>query len=296
MALWLVSLVFALVSALDQCPYCKPNTLCPKHLEKEQTVLRDTKKALQSNVPAERSAALVEIASLNDEHVNAPSKRVAETLAQSLDDETPSVRQVAADLLAESRRPDVAIPELSRVVDASCSEALKNRSGGAGRGNMRSTGDLSDRDRRAEEIRRSFVDVSGALARLKDDRSVRMLVETFERYSALGIDDPSAKLAGQLASLGTRNAIAPIVDAIDKNEKKFFDAQQARKPTPPEVAFLESLHVALISFAESRRLGGAPEWKPDVGARWRAWIKKNADSIPKSLGTLEVGAAKPSKG
>ncbi|MBI1851656.1 MAG: hypothetical protein HYR85_15050 [Planctomycetes bacterium] len=290
------SLVLAVIAALDQCPYCKPNALCPKHLEKEQAVLRDTKKALQSKVPAERSAALLEIASLNDEHVNAPSKRVAEVLALAVGDGPASVRQTAADLLAESRRPDVAFPALERALDDACSQALINPTDVEQHGDSRTSNYSPEKAKRAEEGRLLLVGLAGTVARLQDDRSVRILVDAFDRYSKVGINDTVARLARHLTTLGTRKALEPIIQAIERNERRYWKAKEDGRPAPSSAAFVESLHGALTALAEAKKLEGAPEWKPDAAGRWRVWLKKNQASFPKSLGTLEVGAAKPSKG
>jgi hypothetical protein len=289
---WLLSALLSTAIALGHCSECKPNQLCPKHLEQEQAAIREAKKALESKTPGDRIGALQKVAALDEEHWNSPSKKAAEFLADSLDDESFSVRQVAADLLAETRRPDVAFPALEKAVDAACVEASANVGGGDGRAANVSQEKLQ----RSQDARTYLVGVCGTVARLRDDRSVRIVVGAFQRYSKVGVDDTTSSLSRLLMALGTRDALEPIVDLIDQNEKRYWKAREDKRPVPPFAAFVETMERSLTSFASTKNIPGAPEWKPGAGAKWRAWLKKNADAIPKSLGTIEVGATPPAKG
>ena len=98
----MLGILLALAAGLfvpDVCADCKPGTVCLRHVRQYNDALPELLKRYSSGKPVEREQVLVDIAGLNREHENAPSRRVTEALAVGLQDSALAVRLATIELL-----------------------------------------------------------------------------------------------------------------------------------------------------------------------------------------------------
>ena len=250
----------------DDCEACAPAKICRDHKAADQAELERLRDELESEDPDLREGALEKAAELTDSHANAPSKAVAQVLADALEDDLLRVRVVAIRLLCDGQHPEVSVKATVEVLGYlkknmwTLVETLM--------GPKHERGDVSQ----AMAFLRATVVGAG---NLRDDRIVRALIQILKAYPTEMRGEPVAMATSQsLLDLGTREAVAAVIEQFASR---------------PEESRRRKIHSALEAYAADHDIFETPEFnEDDLGRAWEAWFKKNKRTLPKKLGKWEL--------
>ena len=309
----------------DDCSDCVPGAraakLCPPHLEAEKEGLEACQAVLKKGDAVARLAALRELAALTEAHANAPSPRVAKTLARGLKDEAPGVVLISIELLGD-QHPGAAIDayadfgkdlikafEKANKQASSLNHDIRMRelsADGATKGSARKRQredqqELRDLEEQLGELERIAEALGPRLGALRDDRIARVLVELSEQTW----NEP---VAAALSRMGTRAAAERLHEDLDTflflygSAERFRDLVEEdadRFPdTNPEehrerAAQLErqarAHHDLLTALAtEAGLTEGLPEFSSGARKAWDAWYEASHKELPRSVGRMKM--------
>ena len=257
-----------LAAALDECEACKPKKLCVEHAEREREVISEREPELESEDPAERTAALRALAALSEDHANAPSKEAARLLSAALEDESLTVRAVAAELLARGQDPETAVGGLVGL--------LEDIQRGLGRGDLVASIQRDESPAAASEAMEYLQRVLRAAGGLPDDRTAGALKDVLVALPWETRGQPLGRAAVEaVLELGVQDGVEAVIGLLDPFEET------------PEV---RSVHEALATFARLSELEDPPAWGPNARSDWRGWEKRNVRRLPKRIGRMELPA------
>lgn len=258
----LLAVVAAPPAAADDCGRCSPTKSCKPHAEAEAAELERLREDLESDQARTRERALRQLAGLTDERQNAPSRSLAEFLAEvALEDELLRVRAAAIDVLCEGQHPEVAVKTTIEMIAGfkrNMWTLVETMMGPDGR-----HGGVDDAMRLLETTLRSA-------GNLRDDRIVKALVDVLRAFPTEMRGEPVAMAASRsLLELGTPAAVEAVIDQLGV---KIEDSRR------------RNIHRALESFAGDLEIEETPADGSDLAKAWEAWLRKHRRALPKKLG------------
>lgn len=282
--------------------------LCEPHAKEEAEVFKATRKARRSKRADERGEGLEQVAALTLKHVNAPSHKVAVTLAKGLDDKTDYVRSRAVKLLSQGQELETAVPA---VIDA-----LK----GAERGYAKFEAVLRDfaeehekgtarlRSKASEEFSERLpalgylTQTLDALGRMPDERCVSALVGVLQRFEERSPQLIVLSAGISLIELGSRTSVGALIDYLvelerlieDDDLKNPFGVEKAPRNAggaimvtvfPAREENWETLAQRLADAALAQGASDVPATELGTGHAWRAWFDAHPELFTRALAT-----------
>lgn len=246
---------------LDDCEACRPGKTCSPHRKHDAAELKRLKPELESKDERTRMGALSAVAELTDEHSNAPTKAVAQALADALYDDRLAVRSHAIRLLADGQHPEVAVTAIAKVYGQFESDMWTLVATLMGEKGER--GSVDDAMRYLEDSVR-------AGRGLRDDRIVKSMSSLLLAYPTEMRGEPVAMATTDaLLELGTQGAVSAVVQTLGQTQD---DTRKRR------------IHMALVRVADEKEIDKRPSFDKKPEREWKAWLKKNKKSFPSKLG------------
>jgi hypothetical protein len=305
----LAALFVTVVLGLDVCSTCASTgrdvKLCEPHAALERATLDREKSGLKSKEPAAAVAALDAIAALTAPHANAPSPKVAQTIATGLGHESATVRRRAAELLGPPQHADVALDALVRALADTQKQAARLRTEMKALDTQLATKQTDKRRETLTAEHKSCVEetrqlsewrrtLTARLAVFPDDRAVDAILDCTQRNLVLESDVA-------LVQLGNKKALRALKESIEKGDLNLADlekelaAREAERKNKPmtlgralEERAVDQVRERLSSarrelaaaFAERKLTAPPPEAD---SATWTTWIDANLAAFPDSL-------------
>jgi len=305
----LVSFFVAVLLSLDTCSDCscvgRDVKLCVPHAALERSTLDREGQGMKAKHEAAAIASLEAIAALTQQHSNAPSAKVAETLAAALEHESWSVRQRAAELLGPPQHAEIGLEALVRAL-ADTKQHFSRTAAELRALDTKLAGKLPDKRREVLDAERKACEerkvalakwrrtLSARLALFPDDRAVDAILASTSRNLVLNSDVA-------LVRLGNKKAVRALQESFDNGDKNIADIEKelanrdaARGNRPKTLGeAMEGLVVARMQearlLAQNELMAAFAERglsSPGPGAytsAWKKWIDQNLGAFPEHL-------------
>lgn len=302
----------------SDCDTCKPNKVCKPHKDADAAAIKEIKPLLKSDAVADRQQALKELALLNLEHENAPSKPVTELIADALEDDSYEVRGAALRLLGMGQDPEVVVKATINSLKETRKELSKlgrGPRGGGGRGGGQDGGEpreLTEEEQQKRELREKLTAYSGslveAMGKLPDDRVVKELSDVFGQLAGgRWTGRMATPVARALVDLESREALKGVVQhasiAVDASARESDDGNQGGGGRGRggggrggDNNAGRDLHEMLLALAKKKDLEGMPQWGKENRLSWKDWFARNVKHFPAKLGKLDVDKMREARG
>ncbi len=304
--MWLALLWTLALATAEVCAQCRVEprrtVLCGAHLEEELTTLREERSVLaRSKDSRERMAALQRIAALTAGHTNAPSASVARILADSLHDESLSVRRRALALLVDGQHRDETIKGVLdgwraaqrswRDFDARVSLLANELNKGSATMNRQDI----------EEWPLYIEALLAALGEVHDERAYKELLGVLKWPTDRTPGRFFVAAARAALAVESRKGVESVLEFALALEADFAAGRvPARFAAGPSLfgAMLRSLDNAvahdledvfesLVKFARHKKTAAPPDPVLGAASAWRAWFKAAKDQFTERMTLLE---------
>jgi hypothetical protein len=298
---------------LDTCPACilagNEVKLCETHLAEEHSVLAQQSRRLRSKDEAERMSALDAVAALTHAHLNAPSERVVDVIASSLEDDSYAVRRHATELLGRPQNADAVLAAMSKAISLAETERkdldqqeskIRKKAESKLKDKARADleMDLADCAKKRDVLLAWRAKILDQLALIPDDRAVEIIRGQTPRDLVLGGNEALARLG----SLGAMHGVVESIEAWDKKlseiKKRISDQKDDPKADGNQMT---TLGMTRLEFEyQTARLPGMvvftdvsktllergilpPTMLEGHHQEWREWVEQHPELFPEHL-------------
>lgn len=246
---------------VDDCEDCGHQKICKPHRTSDSAEIKRLRPDLESEDVETRLRALEAVASLADDHSNAPSKAAAEVLVAALEDDKLVVQGAAFRYLGDGQHPETSVVGYVKRIKWFKTHMWTLVADMTGPNEEH--GGVGD----ALEVLQSAVTAG---QELRDDRVVDALSGLLNAFPVEMRGEPVAMATSRaLLRLGTADALKAVI-------KQFGSLTDASK--------VRQVHFALRTFANRLEIEESPDFGDNVEAEWVAWMRQNKKRIPKKLG------------